>query len=127
MARESHRVHHVHDVEVVELIGLGVREVDEIRFDVLYSSVPDGWRRGFTVVTALVLVVIFVWSFPAVIDYVTFMKVEHSSYIHVRLDYLFSVYIVFMVAAIARYLWLAYKAFRGNLPDETDPSVLREE
>ncbi len=104
-----------------------VTERDEIRFDILYSAVSDRVRRGFAVVTALALAALFIGSLPAVVDYVTFMRVERASYIGVRLDYLFSVYVIFAVAVIVRYLWLGWKAIRGEAPDLTDPSHLREE
>lgn len=99
-----------------------VSERDEIRFDILYSVVSPWWRRIFTVLTSLATVIIFSISLPAVIDYVTFMKVERSSYINIRLDYLFSVYIFFAVAAIIRYLWLGFMALKNAPLGSTEPS-----
>jgi C4-dicarboxylate transporter DctQ subunit len=104
-----------------------ISERDEIRFDILYSAVSEQVRRGFAVVTALALAGLFLWSLPAVVDYVTFMRIERASYIGVRLDYLFSVYVLFAAALIVRYLWLGWKAIRGEAPDLTDPSHLRDE
>jgi TRAP-type C4-dicarboxylate transport system permease small subunit len=104
-----------------------VTESDEIRFDIVYSSVSDGTRRVFAVVTGVAIVALLGVSLPAVVDYVMFMRVERVSYIGVRLDYLFSVYVVFAVAAIARYLWLSWKAVRGEAPEVTDPARLRDE
>ncbi len=104
-----------------------VRERDEIRFDILYSSVSDRLRRGFAVVTSLALAAAFIVSLPAVADYVTFMRVEKASYIGIRLDYLFSIYLVFAIAVIARALWRARAAVKGETPEPGDPSLLREE
>jgi C4-dicarboxylate transporter DctQ subunit len=104
-----------------------VTEEDEVRFDILYSAVSDRYRRGFVVVTSVAVVGLFAVSFPAVIDYVRFMHREHASYIDVRLDYLFSVYLVFALAGIVRYLWLGWKAILGEKPALTDPSHLRDE
>jgi C4-dicarboxylate transporter, DctQ subunit len=104
-----------------------VTEQDEVRFDILYSAVADRYRRGFVVVTSIALAGLFAVSFPAVVDYVEFMRREHASYIDVRLDYLFSVYLVFALAGIVRYLWLGWKAIIGETPDLTDPSHLRDE
>lgn len=97
-----------------------VSERDEIRFDILYSAASRRWRRVFTVVTSLSLVALFAVSFPAVVDYVTFMRIERASYINIRLDYLFSVYILFAAATIARYLWLGFAALKGDLPGVSD-------
>ncbi|MGB4558227.1 MAG: TRAP transporter small permease, partial [Burkholderiaceae bacterium] len=41
-------------------------------------------------------------SLPGAWDYVTFMKVEKSSYLGVRMDITYSIYIAFVVAVIAR-------------------------
>ena len=104
-----------------------VTERDEIRFDILYSTVSDRLRRGFVVATGWALVVLFVVTLPAVIDYVTFMRVERASYIGVRLDYLFSIYLVFAIAVIARYLYKVWAPIWGRAPELTDPSHLRDE
>lgn len=104
-----------------------VPERDEIRFDVLYGAVSRRTRRGFVVVGALAIVGLFASSLPAVWDYVTFMRVERVSYIGVRLDYLFSIYIAFAVAVVARYLWLGWRAITGGPLEIMDPSVLRDE
>jgi C4-dicarboxylate transporter, DctQ subunit len=53
-------------------------------------------------------------------DYVAFMKVEKSSYLKVRMDWLFSIYVLFLVAAIARYLWLLSRLLRGKDPGAAD-------
>jgi TRAP-type C4-dicarboxylate transport system permease small subunit len=104
-----------------------VRERDEIRFDILYSAVSARLRRGFVVVTGLVLSGLFVISLPAVIDYVTFMRVESASYIDLRLDYVFSIYVLFAVAVIGRCLYRIREALRGKSPETADLSLHREE
>ncbi len=104
-----------------------VRPQDEIRFDILYSAVSGRLRRGFAVVSGLALVALFLVSLPASLDYVTFMRVEKASYIDIRLDYLFSVYILFAVALVARYLWLVARAIRSEAPAPSDPALLRDE
>jgi hypothetical protein len=45
------------------------------------------------------------------------MKVEKSSYLKVRMDWLFSIYVVFVVAVIVRYLWLLWHLVRGRDPE----------
>ena len=53
----------------------------------------------------------------AVISYVLFLKVEKSAYLGIRLDYLYSIYIVFSVGVIIRYAALTWRALRGHPPD----------
>ncbi len=98
-----------------------LREEEEIRFDIIYSLVGPLARRIFTVLSGVVLLVLYIVSLPAVTSYVTFMKVERSPELHIRFDLLFSIYIVFAVAVIVRYLWLTWHALRGTAPGLSDP------
>jgi C4-dicarboxylate transporter DctQ subunit len=63
--------------------------------------------------TSIVLVTLYGMSLPATWSYVTFMKVERSSYLHVRLDWMYSIYLLFAVAVIVRYLWILWRVVRG--------------
>lgn len=99
-----------------------VREVDEIRFDLIWGGASDNSRRIMQIICAAALIVLFGISLPAVIDYVTFMKVESTAYLKIRFDYLYSIYVIFAVATIIRYLWLAFQAVRGSTPDVFDPT-----
>ena len=87
-----------------------VRERDEIRFDLILANAPPGVRRGMRFATAAAVVVLFSVSLPAVIDYVTFMRVQRTAYFHLRFDWVFAIYILFAVAAIVRYLWIGWRA-----------------
>jgi TRAP-type C4-dicarboxylate transport system permease small subunit len=99
-----------------------VREDEEIRFDILYGSVGRGTRRAMAIVAAVSVVGLYLLSFPAVFDYVTFMKVQRTAYLKIRFDYLFAAYLVFAVASIIRYLWLGWQAIAGDGPDAPDPT-----
>jgi hypothetical protein len=48
------------------------------------------------------------------------MKVERSSYLKIRMDWLFSIFLVFLAAVIVRYLWLLWQLVRGNDPGAAD-------
>lgn len=96
-----------------------LKEKDEVRFDIIYSAVSERTRRVFTVICGLALVVAYVIAFPGIVSYVTFMKVEKSAYLGIRLDYLYSIFVLFAAGAIVRYAGLAWRAFRGHAP-ETD-------
>lgn len=99
-----------------------VREVEEIRFDFFWASASDRSRRIMQAICAISLIAMFGISLPAVIDYVTFMKVESTAYLKIRFDYLYSIYIVFTVAMIVRYIWLGVQAVRGTAPEAFDPT-----
>lgn len=99
-----------------------ISEREEIRFDIIYGAAGPGPRRVMCIVTAVALIVLYAISFPAVFDYVTFMKVEKTGYLKIPFDLLFSIYLVFVVATIIRYIWLAWQALRGTAPEEFDPT-----
>lgn len=99
-----------------------VREQEEIRFDLVYGAVSSSARRGMVVVAALALIGLYGYSFPAVLDYVSFMKVEKTAYLHIRFNWLYSIYVIFVLAVIARYLWLGWQAIKGPAPEEFDPT-----
>jgi C4-dicarboxylate transporter DctQ subunit len=99
-----------------------LREEEEIRFDLLYAAAGPRTRRIMFLIAAAGLIILYAISFPAVLDYVAFMRVESTAYLKVRFDLLFSIYIVFVIAIIARYLWLSWKALRGEAPAEFDPT-----
>jgi TRAP-type C4-dicarboxylate transport system permease small subunit len=99
-----------------------VRESEEIRFDLFWGSASDNSRRIMQIATAGTLILLFGISLPAVIDYVSFMKVEKTAYLKIRFDYLYSIYVVFAVAMIIRYMWLGVQAIRGKAPEAFDPT-----
>jgi C4-dicarboxylate transporter DctQ subunit len=118
-----------HEVSVILWIWLVlwgaafvVSEREEIRFDIIYGAVGPRARRIMGLITAVALIALYAVSFPAVLDYVTFMKVEKTSYLKIRFDWLYAIYIVFVVASILRYLWIAWQALRGVAPEEFDPT-----
>lgn len=94
-----------------------LRERDEVRFDIIYSTASEKTRRIFTVITGVAVIVLFAVALPAVIAYVTFLKVERSAYLGIRLDYLYSIYVLFSVGVIVRYAGLTWRAIRGHAPD----------
>lgn len=93
-----------------------LREREEIRFDIFYGSVRPAARRVMLMIFAAAVIGLFLLSLPAVWDYVTFMSVQRTAYLRIRYDHLFSIYVVFAVAIILRYAWLAVLAARGHDP-----------
>jgi C4-dicarboxylate transporter DctQ subunit len=101
-------------------------ESEEIRFDIIYSKIGEKTRRIFTIITGITLIGLYAISLPATYRYVSFMKVEHSAYLHVPINWMYSVYLIFSVACIARYCWLVRRALRGEKSPETDPAKTGE-
>ena len=99
-----------------------LREDEEIRFDLLSASAGRRVRIAMGIVAAVGLLVLYGASLPATYSYVTFMKVEKASYLKIRMDWLFSIYLIFVVAILARYLWILWRLLRGKAPDAADPT-----
>lgn len=98
-----------------------VRESEEIRFDLIFGAVRPATRRVMSILGGLALLGLYLFSLPAVFDYVTFMKVQATAYLKIRFDYLYSIYVIFAVAVICRYVWLVWKALQ-RAPKEVDPT-----
>jgi C4-dicarboxylate transporter, DctQ subunit len=94
-----------------------LKESEEIRFDLIYSSAGPRARRVMGILMSVALVALYGLSFPAAWSYVTFMKVERSSYLHIRLDWMYSIYLLFAAAVIVRYLWILWRLVRGKDQD----------
>jgi len=71
-----------------------------------------------------VLVALYGISLPASYSYVSFMKVERSAYLHVPINLMYSIYVIFLVACIGRYCWLIVDAVRGGSAPTTDAARL---
>jgi C4-dicarboxylate transporter DctQ subunit len=95
-----------------------LRENEEIRFDLLSSAVGRRARIAMGIITGAAIVALYGASLPATWEYVTFMKVEKTAYLKIRMDWLFAIYLLFAVAVVARYLWILSHLLRGKEPGE---------
>jgi len=95
-----------------------LRDRDDVRLDVVYSAVGNKARRVMTVITALAILVLLATALPAIIDYILFMKVEKTAYLKIRYDYVYSIFIVFAVVTVIRYIWRAGVAVWGREEQE---------
>lgn len=96
-----------------------LKDNDEIRIDMIADSGGPRRRRVVAAIGAVCVIVLFGMSLPASWSYVTFMKVEKSATLGVRMDVMYSIYIVFVVAVIGRSL---RQLVRGPAPKADDLS-----
>lgn len=94
-----------------------LKDDEEIRIDMFADSGGPRRRRVVAAVGAVSLIVLFGLSLPASWSYVTFMKVEKSATLGVRMDIMYSIYLVFIVAVIGRCL---RQLVRGPAPKTGD-------
>ncbi|MCM0019344.1 MAG: TRAP transporter small permease subunit [Tagaea sp.] len=97
-----------------------LRERDHVRFDVLYAAVGRNTRRAFAMVSALAIGGGMLAALPATWSYITFYQIKRSAVLGIRLDIVFSIYGIFAVALVIRYLWRAFAVARGADPEKLD-------
>ncbi|MDP3171688.1 MAG: TRAP transporter small permease subunit [Polaromonas sp.] len=81
-----------------------LKDEEEIRIDLVPARAGHRTRRVIGAIGALAVIVLFGMSLPASWSYVSFMKVEKSATLGIRMDVMYSIYLVFVVAVIARAL-----------------------
>lgn len=97
-----------------------LKEEDHVRFTLLYDAARPRLRIVYKLLTAVCLIAALILSFPATVDYVSFMQIEKTSLLKIRFDYVFSIYVIFMVAMVARYAWRIVEIARGRDEDSVE-------
>ena len=91
-----------------------LKEKDHVRFTILVDSARPKTRRIYMLITAVSVIAALAVSLPATFDLVSFMKIEKTSLLKIRFDFVFSIYLIFSVAIIARYVWRVVEIFRDR-------------
>jgi len=97
-----------------------LKDEEEIRVDFVAERAGQRVRRVLGGIGAVSLIVLFGMSLPASWAYVTFMKVEKSAYLGIRMDLMYSIYLAFAVAVIARGV---RQLVRGPAPPAADAAI----
>jgi C4-dicarboxylate transporter, DctQ subunit len=97
-----------------------LRPSDHIRFDILYLSVSRPTQRVFSALCAAAIVIAFLAAFLPTWDYISFYKIKRSATLRIPLNYVFVIYMAFMVMMILRYGRILVDFLRGK-PDLEGP------
>lgn len=84
-----------------------LKENDHIRFDVLYAISPRKIQRTFALIAALGIAGAMAYAFLPTWDYISFYKIKKSANLRIPLNYVFSIYGLFMIIIVIRYSWSA--------------------
>jgi C4-dicarboxylate transporter, DctQ subunit len=107
-----------------------MRNHEDIRFDMLYNLMPRGLKRALTVVSSSLLVILLAWSLPKTWAYISFMKVEKSAAMGIPMNWVFGLYLVFVVAMCIRHVGIVIGAFQNKLSDDghslIDPAMVKQ-
>jgi len=93
-----------------------VRGTEVIRLDMVYLAVPRNWRRGFDIFGGFAIAAIFLYTLPAVWDYIDFMARERTAALRIRFNLVFSIYLLFAASVIVRMAVQVVDAIRGVGP-----------
>jgi TRAP-type C4-dicarboxylate transport system permease small subunit len=95
-----------------------LKDEEHVRFDMLYLVVRPKLQRIFAGISALAIVVGMAASWHGTYDFVSFLKIKKSPAMRIPLAYLYSIYLLFIIATVATYAWRLKKIFKGELHTE---------
>jgi TRAP-type C4-dicarboxylate transport system permease small subunit len=101
-----------------------VDEQDHVKFDVLYLAMPAPARRVMAFISAAAIALAFAVSLPATVSFVTFYKIKSSATLGIRLDLVFSVYLLFALSMIVQYGSRCWRILAGGAMDAADRARL---
>jgi C4-dicarboxylate transporter, DctQ subunit len=91
-----------------------LKDRDHVKFDVLYSMGSVKARRVMSLITALGIAACFLISAPATYGFISFKGIRGTDHFGIPLNYVFSVYLIFLVGTILHYLIRAWRLIRGD-------------
>lgn len=97
--------------------SLLVPDQEQIRVDLLYLAVPRWLQKLFAASTAAVILGAFAIAFLPTLEYVRFMRIDYSPIFRIGFDVIFSVFLLFMICAIARAGLMLVRLARGGNPE----------
>jgi C4-dicarboxylate transporter, DctQ subunit len=95
-----------------------MRSNEDIRFDMLYNSLSKRTKRLCTIAASGALVLILLASLPASYSFVQFMKVEKSASLLIPMNWVYSIYVIFIVAMSLRHARIVWDAWHGRLVED---------
>jgi len=95
-----------------------VRHDEHVTFDVLYHRVGPRTRRIFALISAAAIVIGMAASLYPTWDYIDFLKIKKSATLRIPLRTIFSIYAVFIVAAVVGYGWRFFMVARYGLSEK---------
>ncbi len=105
-----------------------MRNHEDIRFDMLYNLMPRKLQRALTLISSSLIVMVLCASLPKTWGYISFMKVEKSAAMGIPMNYVFGLYLVFVVAMCIRHMLIAHGAWHNRLTEDEhrliDPALL---
>jgi len=94
--------------------SFSLRNEDHVRFDMIYLNVSPKARRWLAAIAAVAIVMTMLIALPRTYDFISFLKIKKSGTLRIPLMYVFSIYLVFMVATTTIYARGLVRIFKGE-------------
>jgi C4-dicarboxylate transporter, DctQ subunit len=95
-----------------------MRSHEDIRFDMLYNLMPRPIKRALTFFASSAIVILLMLSLPKTWSYISFMKVEKSAALGIPMNWVFGLYLIFVLAMCVRHLCIVLNVFRNKLTED---------
>lgn len=79
-----------------------LKERDHVAFGLVYDAAPPARRRILAILGAVVVGGAFAAALPAIVDYVSFMRIEKTPVSRIRFDWVYAIFVVFAAAVVVR-------------------------
>lgn len=103
-----------------------VREKDHVRFNLLYSGSSKKTKFVMKIISCLAIITIFGYALIPTLDYIDWMKMRKTSTVKfpitgqkIKLNYIFSIYGIFMISLIGYYIWKLKNIIQKG-PEDSD-------
>lgn len=103
-----------------------MRNHEDIRFDMLYNLMPRKVKRTLTVVSSGLIVLVLLLSIPKTWAYINFMKIEKSPALQLPMNWVFGLYLVFVIAMALRHFSIAFEAWQNKLIEDEHSLIDQE-
>jgi C4-dicarboxylate transporter, DctQ subunit len=91
-----------------------LEDKDHVKFDTIYNAGSPKIRRALALLSAGFLCIGFLISTPATWEFISFKSIRSTDMLGIRMDFLFSVYLLFLVSMIIHYGLRIYRLMRGD-------------
>lgn len=98
-----------------------LHERDHITFDLISSSLPPRGRRLLAIAATGLVVVAFGVALAPSFDFVSFMKIVKTPVLRLPFDIVYSIFVIFLGAAIAAGVWRLWRLFGRSWREEVVP------
>jgi C4-dicarboxylate transporter, DctQ subunit len=101
-----------------------IRNKEDIRFDMLYNLLSRRFKRILTSIASVLIIALLLLSVPKTWSYIDFMKIEKSAAMGIPMNWVFGLYLVFVLAMCIRHTDIAIDSWRNHLVEDEEDLMM---